>query len=216
MLSDTLQKKDGGGRPLPPLVVRLCNNAAVQVVHDRMRNIARSLAAYDDPELDIGPATGTLVATSMELILRLARFKDYPFALCLMSNIYLPVEKLNNIRAFLNVVPEQLDIGCGLIIHNRAWEEVDEAAATRWLLSAPVQAMLDRLVEVLLTTSLEVERRHAQIKKWEGSKLVHIANASRNAIATRFLRWRTQQCDRLAKLERSMQKLLRTNLQALR
>ena len=76
--------------------------------------------------------------------------------------------------------------------------------------------MLDRLVEVLLTTPLEAERRHAQINKWEGSKLMHIANAPRNAIATRFLRWRTQHCDHLAKLERGMHKLVRTNLQALR
>ena len=219
LLSETVEKKDPNnpdGPPLPPLVVRLCKNAAVQVVQGRMRDIACSIAAYDDPDLDIGAATGTLVATSMELIIRLARFKDYSFALCRMSKTYFPVEKLRHIHAFLHTVPEQLDTGCGLIIHNRAWEEGDEQAATRWLLSPPVQAMLDRLAEVLLTTSLEVERRHAQIKKWEGSKLVHIANASRNAIATRFLRWRTQQCDHLATLERGLHKLVRTNLQALR
>ena len=211
LLSETLQQEDQS-----PLVVRLCKNAAVTVVQGRMRSIACSIAAYDDPDLDIGPATGTLVATSMELILRLARFKGYPFALCLMSNKYFPVEKLKHIHVFLNLAPEQLDFTCGLIIHNRAWEEGDESAATRWLLSTPAQAMLDRLVEILLTTSLEVERRHAQIKKWEGSKLVHIANASRNAIATRFLRWRTQQCDHIAKLQRDYHKLVRTNLQALR
>jgi hypothetical protein len=75
--------------------------------------------------------------------------------------------------------------------------------------------MLDRLVEILLTNSLEAERRHAQIKKWEGSKLTHISTASRNAIATRFLRWRQVQCDLLAATEREIQKLVRTNLQAL-
>ena len=75
--------------------------------------------------------------------------------------------------------------------------------------------MLDRLVEILLTNSLEAERRHAQVKKWETSKLAHLATASRNAIATRLLRGRQMQCDLLAATEREMQKLVRTNLQAL-
>ena len=69
--------------------------------------------------------------------------------------------------------------------------------------------MIDRLVELLLTTS------HAQIKKWEGSKLTHITNASRNAIALRHLRWRQQQCDLLVAYERDLHKLMRTNLQSL-
>ena len=167
MLSETLQKKDGDGRPLPPLVVRLCNNAAVQVVHDRMRNIARSLAAYDDPELDIGAATGTLLATSMELLLRMGRLKDYPFALCRLSKTHFPVDKLRHLRVFLNIGVEQLDVGCGLEIHTRAWEEGTESGATVWLLSSTVQTMIDRLVDVVLRTSLEAERRHAQVKKWE-------------------------------------------------
>ena len=211
LLSEVAPKKDQ-----PPLVVRLCNNAAVDVVQGRMRMIACSIAAGDDPDLDIGPATGILVATSMELILRMVRFKDYPFALCRLSNKYFPADKLRHINVFLNTKPEQLDVGCGLQIHARAWDEGSESAATLWLLSAPSQTMLDRLVQVLLTTSMEAERRHARIKKWEGSKLTHIANASRNAIATRFLRWRQQQCDILAALERGMNKLMRTNLQAFR
>ena len=65
----------------PPPAVRLCNKAAVNIVHDRLRRIMGSIAAGDDPELDIGGATGTLVATSMELILRLRRYTEYPFAL---------------------------------------------------------------------------------------------------------------------------------------
>ncbi len=48
-------------------------------------------------------------------------------------------------------------------------------AATRWLLSDPVQAMLNRLAELLMVHSLDVERRHAEVKKWESSKLKHIA-----------------------------------------
>ena len=40
------------------------------------------------------------------------------------------------------------------------------------------------------THSLEVERRHKEVKLWEASKVVHIATASRNAIATRFAKER--------------------------
>ena len=103
-----------------------------------------------------------------------------------MNKKYIPVEQLTHIHTFLHIHEDRLDVGCGLQIHRRAWECGSEMLATRWLKSAPVQEMLDRLVEILLTNSLEAERRHAQIKKWEGSKLTHISTASRNAIATRF------------------------------
>ena len=103
-----------------------------------------------------------------------------------MNKKYIPVEQLTHIHTFLHIHEDRLDVGCGLQIHRRAWGSGSEMLATLWLKSAPVQEMLDRLVEILLTNSLEAERRHAQIKKWEGSKLTHISTASRNAIATRF------------------------------
>ena len=151
----------------------------------------------------------------MELILRLRRYTEYPFALCLLSRKYVPVGLRSNVHVFLNTPPEQLDVGCGLQINTRAWEAGSESRATTWLLSDPAQAMIDRLVQILLATSLEVERRHAQIKKWETSKVTHIATASRNAIAMRFLRWRKLQCDLLASAERDVKKITRTNLHAL-
>ena len=137
-----------------------------------------------------GAATGVLLAVSMELSIRMRRFQEYPFALCLLSNKYFPAENIKHISAFPNTSYDRLDVGCGLQVHQRAWECGTESAAILWLLSDPVQAMLDRLVEILLTNSLEAERRHAQIKKWEGSKLTHIATASRNAIVKRYLVWR--------------------------
>ena len=145
--------------------MRLCKNAAVKIVQHRLRRIAGSMAAGDDLDLDIGAARGVLLAVSMELVIRMRRFQEYPFALCRLSKKHFPVEKITHIHSFLNTPEDRLDVGCGLQVHRRAWECGTESAATLWLLSVPVQAMLDRLVEILLTNSLEAERRHAQIKK---------------------------------------------------
>ena len=198
-----------------PLIVRLNKNAAVNLVQKRLRRIVASMAAGDDPDLDVGAAAGVLFAVAMELILRMERFKQYPLALCRLSKVHFPTEKMKHIHDFLHASTEALDVGCGIQIHKRAWECGGEREATDWLLSEPVQAMLDRLAAILLTNSLEAERRHAQVKKWEGSKLTHISRASGNAIATRFLRWRQLHCQLLARTERDVQKLVRSNVQAL-
>ena len=63
--------------------------------------------------------------------------------------------------------------------------------------------------------SLEAERRHAEIKNWESSKLKHITTASRNAIIKRHLMEREAKCDLLAAARRELHKLARTNVQAL-
>ena len=198
-----------------PLIVRLNKNAAVNIVQKRLRRIVASMAAGDDPDLDVGAAAGVLFAVAMELILRMQRFKQYPLALCRLSKSHFPTEKMKHISEFLHASTEELDVGCGMQIHKRAWECGGEREATDWLLSDPVQAMLDRLAAILLTNSLEAERRHAQVKKWEGSKLTHISRASGNAIATRFLRWRQLHCELFARTERDIQKLVRSNVQAL-
>ena len=104
----------------PPPIVRLCKNAAVNIAEDRLRRIVGSMATSDDPDLDIGAATGVLLAVSMELIIRMRRFKEYPFALCLLSNKYFPVEETTHIHLFLHTPRDRLDVGCGLQIHIRA------------------------------------------------------------------------------------------------
>ena len=87
--------------------------------------------------------------------------------------------------------------------------------AARWLLSPPVQELFDRLCEILLANSLAAERRHAEIKQWERSKLTHIATASRNAIAMRFLRWRAEQCKLIESCTNDLRRAVRSNLQSL-
>ena len=63
-----------------------CNDAAVDIIHARLWRIMASMAAGDDPDLDVGATTGVILAVPMELIIRMRRFQEYPFALCLLSN----------------------------------------------------------------------------------------------------------------------------------
>ena len=94
-------------------------------------------------------------------------------------------------HSFLLAPLDQLDAGVSAQLHTLAWShrpDATEMAAARWLLRPAVQELFDKICEACLATSLPVERRHAEIKKWEASKLTHIATASRNAIQMRYLR----------------------------
>ena len=62
----------------PPPMVRLCHNAATILVEERLWRIVSIMAPFDDPDLDIGAATGVLLAVSMELIIRMRQFAGYP------------------------------------------------------------------------------------------------------------------------------------------
>ena len=64
----------------PPPLVRLCKDEAVVMVQNRLRDIVANIAAGCDPDLEIGPAMGVLLAVAMELIIRLRRYKEYPFS----------------------------------------------------------------------------------------------------------------------------------------
>jgi len=122
-----------------------------------------------------------------------------------------------HVHEFLATDPNQLDVGVGLQLYELAWSSGNktEIAAAAWLQSLPVQELLDKLAEVLLAHSLDVERRHAEVKQWEASKLSHIATVSRNAMTTRYLRWRDEMCDALQLHTRSLRRSVRTNIQAL-
>ena len=198
----------------PPPLVRLCNNEATKLVEARLRTLLGSMAA-SDPSLDVGAASSSLLAVAVELELRMRQFSEYPALLCRMSKKWFPCGALSSVHAFLCTSPWKLDVGAGLPLHALAWERGSESAACIWLLSSPVQDMIDRLAEIMLANSLDAERRHAQVKKWEGSKLTHIATASRNAISMRFLRWRQEQSQLIDSCTNEIRKVMRTNLQSL-
>ena len=205
---------------IPP-VVRLCKGEATELVNVRIRMLFKSIAASDDPDLDVGEATGVLLAVSMELVVRMRRFSEYPIAVIRMSKTWFRDEgctAVDNVHAFLQVDVRQLDIGLSLQLRELAFAQGDgtEIAAASWLLSPPVQEMIDTIAKTVLANSLDAERRHAQAKELATKKrLRRVGQASRDLIQIRYLRWRDEVVDALRLHETHLQRVLRTNIQAL-
>ena len=159
---------------IPP-VVRLPKGEATELVNVRMHMLFKSIAASDDPDLDVGEATGVLLAVSMELVVRMRRFSEYPIAVIRMSKTWFRDEgctAVDNVHAFLQVDVRQLDIGLSLQLRELAFAQGDgtEIAAASWLLSPPVQEMIDTIAKTVLANSLDAERRHAQAKELAAAK----------------------------------------------
>ena len=197
----------------PPLV-RLVREEAADCLEHRLQDIVVRLVRCD-PSLDVAPAVSVLLTTAMDLILRVRAFIDYPIALVRMSKRWFPYNYLHAIHNFLTTRVEQLDVGAGAQLHKLAWNQGHEMAACAWLVSKPVQDCLDQFCHVAMASSLTVERSHREVKKWEASKLTHIAVASRNAICMRFLKWRQEQCEAVACKQQALRRAVRTNLQSL-
>ena len=138
-----------------------------------------------DPDLELGPAATVLLATSIDLVLRLNKYKQYPFAMCFLCQRWFPAA-LRNIADFLHTDAENLDVGFSLQIHAYAWSGRNEMQAIAWLASPPVQNFIVEAIAEMFASSMEVERRHAQAKKWEATRVSHIATASCNLICPRF------------------------------
>ena len=126
----------------PPLMVRLCQGEATTRVRDRLRDILVSIAASDDPSLNIGASVSTLLSVGMELVVRMRQFVGYPAALCRMSKQWFPHGAVNSVHAFLATDPKDLDVGASLQLHTCAWECGSELTAASRLLNKPVQQLL--------------------------------------------------------------------------
>ena len=81
---------------------------------------------------------------------------------------------------------ELLDGGYSLLLKREAWAMGGYAAATAYLLSKPMQAELQGIMEQKHSTSLDVERKHQLDKKGAGAKLKSVWAASRNSILQRY------------------------------
>ena len=125
----------------PPPVVRICRGEADTIVQVRLQRIIGCIAASDDPDLDVMPATGVMLATAMELIVRLRKFRGYPAALCKMSKKYFwavcPTHT-TSIHAFLNMDPAELDVGTGLQLFELALG-VWKRSCSRKLVATPTR-----------------------------------------------------------------------------
>ena len=66
----------------PPRVVLLANGEAHRIVVGRLQRMLAVL--HLDPKLELGPATGGLLGSGADLILRLNTYKEYPFFLAFL------------------------------------------------------------------------------------------------------------------------------------
>ena len=106
---------------------------------------------------------------------------------------YNPKNYLVAAMDFLDVAAEELDVGLSLPLQQQARSAGDTTAAVAWLASESTQQTLATFFEATIASTLEVERRHAQAKRNEGSRLAHVAIATTSFVATNVDRcWRTK------------------------
>ena len=159
-----------------PTIVRLARRETTECVEQRCRHIFAHMAG--DPVLERAPAVNVVLTTAMDLALRVQSFLGYPIALIRMSKRWFPATYLRAVHAFLQEPVDRLDVGTGAQLRALAWSHGTELAACAWLVGTSVQNLVDTLCELTFATSLAVERAHSEVKKWEASKLTHIATAS--------------------------------------
>ena len=194
----------------PPIAVRLLRGAADEVVAHRVSRILGAMPL--DPTLDLAAATGAVLGTGADVLIRMEQFKDYPTRIVRLSRKWCPERVDESCNFFLWASPEELDVGVGVPLQRLAWEGRSEMEAVRWLLSKSVQELIDDIAEQLFFTSIEVERRHAEVKNWNPArKVAHIATVSRNAIILRFARWRAVQTKLLERAAAELNKAKRTS-----
>ena len=186
----------------PPRIVSFVRGEAHKLVDHRLRHLL--ITMHKDPLLKPAPALSVLVATSADLILRFNKLKEYPFVLCLMSKRWFRTTYLHAILAFLQEEPDKLDVGVSMQLRDIAYQGRNQAQALNWLQSDPVQEFLNQIADQLLVHSLDAERKAAQTKRWESTKVTHIATASLNNISVRFAKQRESKS--LA-IEQALQKL---------
>ena len=161
---------------------------AHDLIEQRLRRLF--ILMSNDPLLQVGPATSNLLGVAADLILRFNKLLEYPFALCCLCRRWFPTTFLRSIMKFLHADAKRLDVGVGAQLRDIALDQRDESQALAWMSSVPVQEFLELISHELFLHSLEVERRAAQVKQWEGSKVTHIATASCNNICVRFAKER--------------------------
>ena len=168
----------------PPKVVTLATDVATDLITYRLCRLFHAMP--DGPLLEIGPATSNLLATAVDLMLRFKKLQQYPFRLCRLCRRWFPETFVKAILDFLHASMENLDVGVSQQLRELAGVGRSESQAIGWLASAPVQDLLEQICREILCHSLDVERRAAQAKHWETSKITHIATASRNTICVRY------------------------------
>ena len=173
-----------------PKIVDIVKGAAHNLVVKRLQLLFCVL--HNDELLEVGPAVANLLGTAADLILRFDNFLRYPFILCRLCKAFFPQTYMQAILGFLHEESEILDVGASMQLRDIALQGRNESQALGWMMSEPVQELLQQICNQLLCHSLDVERKVAQVKLWETSKVTHIATASQNNICARFAKDREE------------------------
>ena len=95
-----------------------------------------------DPELDLAPATSTLLAVAIDLERRLSAYVAYPYAICGMCKKYFQHTHFDNEAKFLHAPLHDLDVGVGQQLYEMAWKNGSQLEAMNWLLTKAWQFSL--------------------------------------------------------------------------
>jgi hypothetical protein len=166
----------------------------------------------DDPALPSTRACTFLLTTYGHVLLRLLKFKNYPYKLYEISAELHPREWAHACSVFLEVDSDDLDLGSSYWLQREAKSRGPEADSITYLMSEGVPHELAQIVRSILVTSLSVERKHAADKKNEASRLITLGRASRNTILRQFRAWREDASKHQQK--KGTQAKLRTNIRA--
>jgi len=181
----------GAGSVAPeavPLAIRLCCGEVGELAARRREAIMKNL--WCDDGLNAVGAIGEVLGAEIELHLRFRRYRDFPFALCKLCCRWFRALYIESIKAFLVADAESLDRGMSLPLQRLALRGNTMAQAVAWIQSKLVQDFLEAFVLHLEGTSLPAERKFAQVKKWETSRLVDVQTASENSLLQAFARER--------------------------
>ena len=119
---------------IPPMV-KLVKGEVAEEVQDRLRRLLEIMAECD-PELDLAPATSTLLAVAIDLERRLSAYVAYPYAMCGMCRKYFKQTYQKNAENFVTADPKDLDVGVGLQLFQMAWKNAQiPLDAVHWLLT---------------------------------------------------------------------------------
>ena len=191
-----------------PRIVALVKGEAHTLVVKRLQRLFAVM--HKDPLLELGPAATNILGTAADLILRFNKMLRYPFILCRLCKLWFPLTYLNSIMQFLHEESAILDVGVSMQLRDIALEGRSESQALAWMMSEAVQELLEQICKKLVCHSLDVERKAAQVKRWETTKVTHIATASQNNISARFAKEREEKSlaiERALKALRRAQKM---------
>ena len=187
-----------------PKIVGMVKGEAHNLVVKRLQRLFGVL--HNDPLLEVGPAVANLLGTAADLVLRFNGFLRYPFFLCRLCKRWFPTTYLQTIVRFLQEESDTLDVGISMQLRDIALQERNESQALAFMMSDAVQEFLEQICKELLCHSLDVERKVAQVKLWESSKVTHIATASQNNICARFAKDREEKSEAIDRAFKALRK----------